>query len=310
MSTIEIMTRRTTAGITCNFSAGKSTPLSTSAWGHTLLQSVTKNNVLCAANRTLRNWMDAALNIAHRYAIKERSELEAAYFREESAPIILHANHAERNSHLLKAKQDSALAHACSVPVTSVSKIKVPLQNVYNIEVEEGWPSEFFADGVLVHNSAICLVPLVILFGISPSGLNASSEGEIRVFYARIESLLERVGTPNMNALLPVLQMHLFGEIDDAIGWQWNPLWAMSEKERAEILKSKADYFGALLDRGAVSAAEVRTAIAGDEDSPFFGIDADEVPEQPHDPESEGDPMNEPDGDTPEGEHGIHGGGR
>lgn len=150
------------------------------------------------------------------------------------------------------------------------------------------------------HMAAICLIPLVVLFGISPSGLNASSEGEIRVFYARVESLLERVGTPNMNALLPVIQMHLFGEIDPSIGWEWNPLWAMTAKERAEIRKLDAETDGAYVDHGILDPLEVRAKVASDEDSPYNAIDVDDLPEPPVDPKDEGNPIHELE---PEGDH-------
>lgn len=144
------------------------------------------------------------------------------------------------------------------------------------------------------HMAAICLIPLVILFGISPSGLNASSEGEIRVFYARVESLLERVGTPNMKVLLPVLQMHLFGSVDPAIGWQWNPLWALDEKGQAEVRKIDAETDIAYTDAGILDPVEVRRKIAGEEDSPYAGIEAEDVPEPMPNPADEGDPSEEP----------------
>jgi uncharacterized protein len=43
------------------------------------------------------------------------------------------------------------------------------------------------------HMSAAWRIPLVKLTGISPSGLNASSEGEIRVYYDLIKSMQEQI---------------------------------------------------------------------------------------------------------------------
>ncbi|WP_150531532.1 anti-CBASS protein Acb1 family protein, partial [Staphylococcus aureus] len=42
------------------------------------------------------------------------------------------------------------------------------------------------------HMAAVSGVPLIKLLGISPAGLNASSEGEIRTFYDSIHSFQER----------------------------------------------------------------------------------------------------------------------
>ena len=145
------------------------------------------------------------------------------------------------------------------------------------------------------HMTAVSLIPLVVAFGITPTGLNASSESEMQVWDSNINSMQERIGTPNMLTLLQCVQMSLFEEIDDSIGWQWNPLRQLTGKEQAELQKSMADMFGALMDRGVVSAIEVRKVLASSEDGPWSNLDVDDLPEQPHDPESEGDPMNEPD---------------
>src|ERR1035437_4555134 len=61
--------------------------------------------------------------------------------------------------------------------------------------------------------ASVAGIPLVKWFGISPQGLTASSDGEVRVFYDTTESMQERQGTPTIHVLLEVVQMSLFGEI-------------------------------------------------------------------------------------------------
>lgn len=116
-------------------------------------------------------------------------------------------------------------------------------------------------------------------FGDLPKGLNASSEGTNRIYYDKIQSLNEKICYDNVVKVLKILQLNRYGEIDDNISFQFAPLWEMDERERAEINKVKADTAAVYLDRGALSAEEVRGALADNPDSGFSNIDVDDVPE-------------------------------
>ncbi|QCP54421.1 DUF1073 domain-containing protein [Trinickia violacea] len=56
------------------------------------------------------------------------------------------------------------------------------------------------------HMAAVTGIPLIVLLGITPSGLNATSEGELRTFYAWIEAQQEALFTTQLTRLL-----HVFG---------------------------------------------------------------------------------------------------
>ena len=148
------------------------------------------------------------------------------------------------------------------------------------------------------HMAAVACIPLIVLFGLDPAGLNATGDGQIRVYNQSVEGLQARIGTPNMRRLLDIVQMSLFEEIDDTIQWQWEPLWTMTAKEEAEIRKLDAETDCGLIDHGVVDAEEVRGKLAGSPDSGYSSIDVDDLPEMPDfDHSSEDDPTNEPDGD-------------
>ncbi|MUG04188.1 DUF1073 domain-containing protein [Bombella sp. ESL0378] len=68
-------------------------------------------------------------------------------------------------------------------------------------------------------------IPLVKLFGITPNGLNASSAGEIRVFYDEIAAFQEAHMRPVLTRLLTLLQLNLWGATDPALEITFNPLW-------------------------------------------------------------------------------------
>lgn len=115
-------------------------------------------------------------------------------------------------------------------------------------------------------------LPLVYLTGITPSGLNASSEGEIEIFQDTT-SANQEVYTPFVSKILNLVQLSKFGEIDPEISFEWVPMRTMSEEQRATIRKTDADTDATLIGAGVIAPDDSRTRIAGDEESPYHGLD-------------------------------------
>ena len=122
-------------------------------------------------------------------------------------------------------------------------------------------------------------MPAVILTGVSPSGLNASSEGEIRVFYDWISSQQEAYLRHPLETCIHLIMLHLWGEIDQTITFKFNPLWQMSAVEESQVRTNNANSAVAYYDRGVVSAEEIREGLSNDPASGFFGLDITDVPE-------------------------------
>lgn len=116
-------------------------------------------------------------------------------------------------------------------------------------------------------------IPLVKYTGITPSGLNSTADGEIRVFYDEILSVQEAVFRDPLQQCLEVIQLDAFGEIDPDITFSFVPLWQMSEKELADVRKLDADTDAVLVDIGAVSPQEVRERVAADETNGYHSLD-------------------------------------
>lgn len=129
------------------------------------------------------------------------------------------------------------------------------------------------------HLCSVSRIPAMILTGISPSGLNASSEGEIRAFYDWISSQQESFYKPPIWIMLQILQLHLWGEIDPTISFEFCPLWQVSAVDAATIRLNNANADTAYLDRQVLSQEEVREKLAKDPDSGYSGIDVSDVPE-------------------------------
>jgi len=130
--------------------------------------------------------------------------------------------------------------------------------------------------------------PLVKLLGITPSGLNASTEGEIAVYYDHIRAMQENLLRDPLDKLLKLVQLHLFGQVNDNITFDFVPLQQMSETELSTIRKSDTDRDVAYIQAGVVSAEEVRGRLASESDSGYNGIDVEDVPEMPDDGFSDG----------------------
>lgn len=125
-------------------------------------------------------------------------------------------------------------------------------------------------------------LPLVYLTGITPSGLNASSESEVEIFQDTL-SANQAIYTPFLSKILNLVQLSLFGEIDPGIGFEWVPLRTMSPEQRANIRKVDAETDATLIGAGVLAPEESRTRVAGDDESPYHGletnVDLPDVPE-------------------------------
>ena len=129
--------------------------------------------------------------------------------------------------------------------------------------------------------SSVSGIPLIVLLGISPHGLNASSEGELRVFYDLVLAMQEALFRDKLHRILCFIQLNLYGVVDPAIGFEFEPLWSLDEKGTAEVRKIKAETHQIYVDMGVVGQDEVRRGEIADPDSPYNALDPDDMPEPP-----------------------------
>lgn len=123
--------------------------------------------------------------------------------------------------------------------------------------------------------------PLVKLLGITPTGLNATSDGEIRVFYDHIHAEQERTPATTFTRALQIIQLSECGSIDDDIRFEWLPLWELDEAGKAAVQKTKADTDAVLTEGGIISTEEARNRLAADLESPYHGLEG--PPPEPED---------------------------
>ena len=142
------------------------------------------------------------------------------------------------------------------------------------------------------HMASVSGIPLVVLTGITPSGLNATSEGELQAWAQAIHSLQEHLFGDHLNYLIDLIQLDQFGEIDPSITYKFEPLKEETDAEKSAREKSEADTDNVYVSGGILAPEEIREKLATDVNSRYAGIDlsgpAPEPPELPA-PDDEAD---------------------
>ncbi len=137
---------------------------------------------------------------------------------------------------------------------------------------------------------SVSRMPAIVLTGISPSGLNASSDGEIRIFYDWVAAQQEAHWREPLEVILKAVQLSLFGEIDPDIGFTFTPLYQMTPKEESEIRLSDSQADCAYIAAGVVDPSEVRERLARDPNSGYQSLDTSVELVPPVAPTGEEDP--------------------
>lgn len=93
-------------------------------------------------------------------------------------------------------------------------------------------------------------IPMTRFMGQAPAGLNSTGESDLRNYYDRISAGQQLEMQPAMNTLDECLIRSALGSRDADIHYDWNPLWQLGEKEKADIFKAKADAARAIAGKG------------------------------------------------------------
>lgn len=185
---------------------------------------------------------------------------------------------------------DNAGAFAVDFNREALEQLAVPLSGLAELQQQ-----------AVDHMAYPTHIPLVVLTGVTPSGLNASSDGEIEVYHDWNRSEQNAVIRKPLKYILDVVQLDMYGKIDPDIGFEFRPIKQITGQARAEMKKTEAEQDVAYIDAGVVSAQEVREKVARDKDSGFVNLDVDQMPELPEDPEDKVEPGEEV-GGKPAGE--------
>jgi phage-related protein (TIGR01555 family) len=160
-------------------------------------------------------------------------------------------------------------------------------------------------------------IPVTVLMGESPAGLNATGASDLQWFFSRVRAEQEQYAEPNLMRLLRMLFSQQGSPLaPDKLGdlaLKWNPLWEATAKERAEIYNLRSTANVAQVNAEIILPEEVAVSEYGGEDGGELHIDVSmrqrlidlnnkklsHVSEVPDDETTEPGKVLEP-GDTPE----------
>lgn len=104
-------------------------------------------------------------------------------------------------------------------------------------------------------------IPLTRLLGQSPSGLSSTGEHDMKNYHDRVSSIQTLEIGPAMHRLDEAIIWSSLGTRPAEVFYTWNPLEQMSEKEKAEIGKMKADTANILSTTGLFMPEELREVV-------------------------------------------------
>lgn len=141
-------------------------------------------------------------------------------------------------------------------------------------------------------------IPLSRLIGMAKStGLSGEGGGEsdTRTYYDGISSTQKNEISPVLHVLDEVLVRSALGYNDDSIYYEWNPLWQLSDTEKAEIASKKATTTQAHVTMALINPDVLRKASINQliEDGTYPGIEdaIEEFGEEPPEPEEPDEEM-------------------
>jgi phage-related protein (TIGR01555 family) len=128
-------------------------------------------------------------------------------------------------------------------------------------------------DRLMLRMSAAAQMPVTILFGISPAGLNTTAEGDLSIWDDRVSSKQEIDLRPRLTRLIELLFKAADGPTKgkEPEGWEYsfNPLRQPTEKEAAEARKIQMETDTGYIDTNVLEPDEVAQARFGGESYSF-----------------------------------------
>lgn len=103
-------------------------------------------------------------------------------------------------------------------------------------------------------------IPATRMLGQSPTGMNSTGDSDTRNYYDMLGSEQQTTIQPALSVLDEVIIRSATGIRDDAIFYNWNPLWQMDDLQKATMVKTYTDVFTADVNSGLLNPDALREA--------------------------------------------------
>jgi uncharacterized protein len=216
-------------------------------------------------NQWLRT-RDAVSDIVYQYSIlilaTDMTQLLSADGQDDSSldARLQYFNQLRNNRGVFAIDKDSEAMQQIAVPLSSLDQLMAQMQE---------------------HQCAPSHMPMVKLTGVTPSGLNASSDGEIQVWYDYIKARQVAAYGSRLKIVMDLVQLDIFGSVDPAITYQFESLTEPDGEAEARIRKADAERAQVYIDGGVISREEERERIANDPNSGYDNLSLQDLPPDP-----------------------------
>ena len=128
-------------------------------------------------------------------------------------------------------------------------------------------------DKFMLKLSAATGYPMTLLFGMSPAGMNATGESDIRLYYDKVKDQQTRQLLPPLRRLVQLLFRCKRGPTQGAEPKRWSiafrSLWQLDDVQRATARKTQAEADVAYVNAGVLTPEEVASSRFGGDDYSF-----------------------------------------
>lgn len=133
---------------------------------------------------------------------------------------------------------------------------------------------------MMLRLAAACQMPVSLLMGQSPAGLNATGEADTRWFYDQIAAAQEKHLEPQLRRIFEVVMLNRSGPAKGKVPENWDidfePLWQITDLEEAQLRKTQAETDAIYIQAQVVTPQEIaKSRFGGDGYSTSTQIDVD-----------------------------------
>mgnify|MGYP003671208354 CR=1 FL=1 len=107
-------------------------------------------------------------------------------------------------------------------------------------------------------------IPATRFLSQSPAGMNATGDSDIRNYYDNLSARQKTELAPKLHRLDEVVIRSALGDRPEEIYYDWSPLWGLSEKEKADVFKTKSDAARTLAGTGGASPSLMPIEVLSD----------------------------------------------
>lgn len=158
------------------------------------------------------------------------------------------------NRGLMAVQKDKEDLKTNNIPLSSLDKLQAQAQE---------------------HLATPARMTLIDFFGITPAGLNASAEPEIKARNKYVAGMQTLGLSPNFKRALDFVQMDLYGAVDKEIGYEWVSLDEPTGKDLADIRKANTERDGMLVEKNIISTDEARDNLRNDPEGGYSNLEGD-----------------------------------